>query len=935
MPAEVQTLVIRLFDAAATQPSVKTIRPIHQILRGTSTMLLGSLSNNVLSRFEGHLFEIIRNRDEDNPSLTLYCLAIMRVLAQSSDEGFNELSVSAYDTQELLASTQPTSAVKWKPETVKQYFAERKGQKTMQYTVLRVVWACTPTTGESLDEKLVSLALANEIIAAVPSAEIRIWREANALVSRKLEEKVQSLSTDRGLRFQARCFLVRLGGGELVSAGVVGGLRETMLTTQQIAETLRGCDMEVFACLASSDVFDENTTTTFLQRAVDFAATANADQMIETSQYLTQLVQQLQAAVYDREAVVDGAMLALDVLSCGLKIQALLRLIPNLPIEMSTGIRPYVCPRAIHQARNELIHELCSLFLKAAMRSSHQNYSAPQATLSVLLDMHAASARSIPKCAHVTLQTADTRRSLSIAQASDIQDPLTINWRNALQADIETRASSEYERLVTLFTTSCATLEARCEQVEQPLREAETLRDTLERDYTSLRNAYAELESKDIDRSVQFNALELERDQHYDALQVLRREQEELNASYQELQRRLEHTESTAKKEVAEARQSSESARLDNAAALAKKQEDLDELRKQLGYMREDLHTKENNGEDLRIKLVESETTLRAVRDEVDRLSKANKEQQATIEQATNERQSVQSSKEALETEIARIRSEKDDQDEFYKANASRFEEAAREKLVNVERDKQQTMETMTREHEDALQSLKRKLIELEDASRLRQESHVSVIAQHDFDMAEKQKKVQAQSSYYYYYFQYLVLMIYQIDRLNRKCEQKDRQITEADIMRTKLIAAMGLGSQNPQMTLPLRPSRSSEHEPESGEDPSPPTPCSADDADMQQLTAGLSFKSNGSSNQSRSGPTPKRARPSKSSKDISPAQPRFRTGTTSRTSRSAAKRQPLLSISGNSAMSKSMPLKTPSHAKDVDPNETTFDGSELFGGTP
>ena len=177
--------------------------------------------------------------------------------------------------------------------------------------------------------------------------------------------------------------------------------------------------------------------------------------------------------------------------------------------------------------------------------------------------------------------------------------------------------------------------------------------------------------------------------------------------------------------------------------------------------------------------------------------------------------------------------------------------------------------------------------------------------------------------------------MTYQIDRLIRKCEQKDRQITEANIMRTNLIAAMGLGSQNAQMTLPHRPWRSSEHEPESQKDPSPPTPCSGDDADMPQLSGGLSFESNGSSNQSRSGPTPKRARPSKSSKGISPAQPRFRTSTTPRTSRSAAKRQPLLSISGNSAVSKSMPLKTPSNAKDVDPDGTTFDGSELFGGTP
>ena len=169
--------------------------------------------------------------------------------------------------------------------------------------------------------------------------------------------------------------------------------------------------------------------------------------------------------------------------------------------------------------------------------------------------------------------------------------------------------------------------------------------------------------------------------------------------------------------------------------------------------------------------------------------------------------------------------------------------------------------------------------------------------------------------------------------------------------MRANLMAAMGLSGSLPNHTkLPLRPSRSStaqtQHQDfDSHADPSPPTPFSGDDAEAQPLDVEGSFVSSVSSAESRSGPTPKRARPRRPFKVPSPAKPRLSTNASSYATRanilghSTMKRQALLSVSANQRNMKIKGQTPPSKAHSMpvvnDLDESTFEGSELFAGTP
>lgn len=121
----------------------------------------------------------------------------------------------------------------------------------------------------------------------------------------------------------------------------------------------------------------------------------------------------------------------------------------------------------------------------------------------------------------------------------------------------------------------------------------------------------------------------------------------------------------------------------------------------------------------------------------------------------------------------------------------------------------------------------------------------------------------------------------------------------------------------------------------ETQEDPSPPTPFSGDDEGHQRPVDGQRYTSTASSNESRSGPTPKRARLRRPSKVTSAVKSRSGTTTTTRSGRSTTTRQPLLDVGTNMSTKKTAITKTPSKEAVGDLDETTFDGSELFAGTP
>ena len=162
--------------------------------------------------------------------------------------------------------------------------------------------------------------------------------------------------------------------------------------------------------------------------------------------------------------------------------------------------------------------------------------------------------------------------------------------------------------------------------------------------------------------------------------------------------------------------------------------------------------------------------------------------------------------------------------------------------------------------------------------------------------------------------------------------------------MRGNLMAAMGLGGIPVPASLPHRTRASAPltQADDSQMEMSPPRPLQAYAPNTQAFDGRASFASNASSAESRTGPTPKRAKPRKSFKAASPAKARMstiaRTGRASLLGRSTLKRQPLANVNANRSPSKAVP-KTPSKAAEIgiadDFGDSTFDENEVYDEMP
>lgn len=744
MPSEVQKMFIRLFDHAAEHPSVISIKPIYQVLQGTSTLLLGILSKEALDRLEEHIFNILRNNKSENQSLSLYCLAIMKVMSSAAEDrlGFGG---SSYDTQELLASSQHTTSG-WTPDAMQQFFSEGKAQKTMQLVVLRAMWACTTTTGESFDERFESLVLANDIVAAVPAHLREAWRKANALVVRKLEEKVTAPALEAELRLQSMGFMTRLAEGGICSPTVMDGLRQLIVEPETSRLGLYDSGALEFEQLASAGVLDQTTTTALLQNVVDLAAVASVESMVETFLPLTRSLRQLHSAMAHEESIVEGAMLALDVLSCGQKLRNMAKVAASLHSTVNASPDEGVCGRAHQAARNGLVHELCEVFLKATLSCSQPTYSISRETVTLLLDLHATSAQSAASCSHVSEKARAAGQRLTFVETKGTPNQNHLDWRTALQEQLAWNAQTGHEALIKLFADACGDLEARCLDVERPMREEQESRIALQLKFDELNHAYTNLEAESIDHTIRSNALEAEKDQCLADLEAAREDLGGSTRKVEDLEEELRNTKAGVERAFGEMSRAREAAQLQHDAAFAKKEEELEDLNIHLERQQDETRAGSEELDKLRQELEAAQSDIGALREEIRRMSVTNKDQEVLIDRLRTENNETSILKEQLETELGSAKHEARVQREAHQTECSNMQQRADQELAALNTSHEQKLAETLQQQEETKQGLETKLSDLQDQHRHVQEDLASQLQQCDVEIRGKQQRVRCAS---------------------------------------------------------------------------------------------------------------------------------------------------------------------------------------------
>ncbi|KAK5013995.1 hypothetical protein LTR60_003580, partial [Cryomyces antarcticus] len=149
LPASGQTFFVHAFEKAAQSPSAATIERVYIMLDGACRGLPAILSRENLTRFEDHLFRILKtvNTVEDQ-SLSLLCLGIMTKMAcATTSRASIARARSSDDLDDLSPQSSNPPSPSWRSEAAQQFFTGAKAPKTMQLIVLRVIWACKGNVG--------------------------------------------------------------------------------------------------------------------------------------------------------------------------------------------------------------------------------------------------------------------------------------------------------------------------------------------------------------------------------------------------------------------------------------------------------------------------------------------------------------------------------------------------------------------------------------------------------------------------------------------------------------------------------------------------------------------------------------------------------------------------------------------------------------------
>ncbi|KAK1084565.1 hypothetical protein LTR33_002586 [Friedmanniomyces endolithicus] len=767
LPATAQTLFLRLVQKAAHTPSAESLSPVFALLQGTSTLLVGLLSKETLSRLEEQLDTILRSNhsrtshDAGDQLRTLHCLAIMHLIAWPADSE-RIYTDSMYETQDLLASTQVTSTA-WTPSEMQKYFHGTKASKTIQLVVLQAMWACQAHM-ESFDDRLATLKLANFLMGAVPADLKDAWCSGNHPIVQKLQQKALACQQSKALQLHAFALICQLCKPVLLQCSVVEGIRHALASLQTfVGISYSGLGAHWAHCLW--DIMDGNAVEKLLKHVLDLLNLAQPAEIVEGEESMAIALQQLGKLSLEKPEIAEAARVCLATSS---STQQLGRLLPFSGTQANrSGRSEPICESLQRAAYSKITHQLTKLLLMCAFNTQHLEVPLAASIFDTLLELHARSAQNGPECSHGRLQRQRHRADLALIEHESTRVPpdQREDWRVALEAHLTSEARSGKDVLCGIVTRACQDLERRCESIEHPLLDERAKRIHLQEQYDQLQEAYSELEVQIVDRRLHYGALETEKEAMLKSLEVAQDESTTLQQRLQGLELTYEAERRESEVNRAEVKQAKEKAGLQHATALSKMQEDMEELQERFESVESSLQLRETQMTKLSDELHGSKADRESLQAQVDRLSNALQDKSVEARSLESATGGIVAEKARLEAALQSVQDELDQERRNHERNVQQVKEQSRQNAEAANASHNDAIDHMASQHGEEVAGLERQIAE-----------------------GEQQYK-----------------------RAQRKCRQKDHQIADAAVMRSNLLAALGGGAHTlMQPSLPHRTRASS-----------------------------------------------------------------------------------------------------------------------------
>ncbi|KAE8354243.1 hypothetical protein BDV28DRAFT_131334 [Aspergillus coremiiformis] len=570
-PARLAPFLMKLIGTTGDNPCAERILPIYKIMTGlqASPRVLHGIPLEIMSSLQMELTKTLRNLDDHMGNLL--CLATFARIAYS-----HKVHTGNECVQQVPAWLQ----------NIRHFFDAKRGLKTLDLVVLRVILACS-TSCKTLvaDQAVESIKLGIEICATVQETQKNSWIQANPSKIAKLCEKVTRENIDPEVQILGITFLVSLLPVGALPLGLPD-LALNWLLSENSVRVLTALPHDYISRLAEANALCPGQSA--LCKILDYAIAAL--KLKHSANLNPQVARLLVAGLQNVNSQGFGSTAAKTILiRLGGSIDELIRTFPRRPyLPLCQGSS--ICHTSVSESENELFYELLSFYFQASLSSSPDQEASHLSHSNSFRSFMSKARQSIShtSCSFSGTKPLDLRGSLSPLMIRDKHPGSRNNWRAGLTETMTANARMSQDNMMQKVEEICYDLEHRCSSIEAPLRAVEEERHKISLEAEELKRHNDELELQLRHASSTIAELQQDMSQLETHAEAATARIEELSASLDAARVELEDQRRNSHEAANRDRENARTKELDLIASMAEKEEQLEQLQEEVHEQREE-----------------------------------------------------------------------------------------------------------------------------------------------------------------------------------------------------------------------------------------------------------------------------------------------------------------------------------------------------------
>ncbi|KAL4997665.1 hypothetical protein BDV10DRAFT_201754 [Aspergillus recurvatus] len=563
-PANLAVFVMQMIERMRANPCVETVRPLYSISSCLqATGILFELPQEVMSCFQTELTNTLRNL-EDHMGNMLCLATFVRLVSSQNDSAETKDGINM-----------PT----WL-QTIRHFFGPKRGLKTLDLVVLRVILACSSSCGSlTTEDSAESIRLAINICCSVDRAQRTCWIEGNSIKLAKLLEKVTRDGIDRGVQMLGISFLVSLVPDAKLPPNLTR-LAMEWLATEDASAVLEVLPSQIIPPLVKAHVACSGQT------ALDKLLPYIISSLSTNTTHIASLAK-LQISKLVLQGLRSSNLQPAGTVSeqyCN-AINDLVKSFPRQQTSRSKCDGALICYSSALRLENDLLCDLLAFWAEATLPQSTNGPSCSSGT-AMLISFLNRSKQLLPESKCVTSQAKplESRSAISTFKIRGIADVPRNDWRNDMRDVMMANSRMLNDNIMQKVEDICYDLEQRCGSIEAPLKVAEAERTKYYLEAEQLKKQNSGLQTQLQQATSRIAELQEEMSRLAAHASSATGRVDELSASLAQARQELQELQRTSHDTLSVERESFRTRELDLIASLTERDERLDELREEVKF---------------------------------------------------------------------------------------------------------------------------------------------------------------------------------------------------------------------------------------------------------------------------------------------------------------------------------------------------------------